>query len=366
VIINCRASSLEGSLRELLIRRDKPDTLNGFVFKVVGGGETSRIMARAIADSPVDRLSKHLAQRTAVDGVCRFLAEIAHEQGVDIDGPLDMMRRGWAAWIQAADDGTIKIEKWTGRFDTARAASRTFHDPADFPLTYRHFENVYKIFRSARSFSSDIDEYLAQAEAGASPAELGEIALLREWEREVRRKALAMRHRCAYRATINDTPGKRSLWKRLSDSAHHSEPRIEYPESFIHRLGRLDAESFRGALNFDDLEDWWRHGNREGLKRATERVSDSVEGRVDIGLRGIPRGIGLAEIDYTTIIGAAVGGLIGGLIAGPAGSAIGAGAPPLVERVIGVAGRGQLRRRKNVRQVTEFFDATTRSHSTTG
>jgi len=366
VIVNARASTLDATLRELLVRRDDARRLNGFRFKTLENAEHSRAIALAISHTPPALLDQHMSGKSAADGLADFLADLAQGEGLDLDAPLDLMRRGWTAWVQASENGLIQVEKWTGKFDTASAARVTSHDPADFPTIYPHFEAIYRLFKQPRSFSSDLDEYMADLKSGASVAEAVEIERIEQWEKSVRRKALAMRHRSAYRSTIDETGPKRSLWDRLS-SNHSQHFSIEYPESFIHRLGRLAPETFRDALNFADLDAWWTDRDADANSRVLGRVSDAVERNVDPRSHGVPRGLSLAHIDFTTLAATATatstGAVIGSLVSGPGGAGLGAGigasfAYP-VEAAIRSFGSQARTRRKNVRLVTEYFDHTT-------
>lgn len=388
LIINTREETLEDSLRQLLVRRDDPQALNPFVFKTLGDPDQARVVANAISAVPVDRLTRRFSSASAAEGLSDFLRDVAKGEGVEIDDRLDQTRNGWASWIKASQNGDVRTEKWTGRFNTAAAARATFYDRDDFPTMFAEFRRVGEMFRQERSFSSELDEYLAQLHAGASPSEQTEVAKIRDWERAVRGKALAMRHAGAYRMGIDDTSSKQSLWKRLTDTSseqsQRNEPDFDYPTSFAHRLGRLSGDQFRGALNLEDLNRWWAERDRSSLNRVLEQLSETVEQTVDAGIHGTQRDSRLIEIDFASIV-SKVAGVVAGAAAGvaaaqavgmpaeapaaalasaaAAGPTVGLAVSPVTEYVLRKAGREERRHRNNVRSVTEYFKATTSNHS---
>ncbi len=296
VIIKQREGSLEASLRALLILPQQSGALNGFAFKGLGSPEKWIPISEEIAKRSRQELESFLASGT-VKGLGSFLGTVARDLGLDIGAELEMMQRGWSAWLAAEADGTLRTERWTGRYDALRAAAHTPLDPPASPELSEHFTIVRRMVARDGALSSEVDAYLAHAGRGASTDELVALNELKDWEREVRRKALAMRYEAAYRRPLRESARDRSLWSRLMTVDPPTGTDILYPEAFTYRLGQLEPAAYRGSLDSASLEDWWANGRRESLRRSISEVAEVVEGSV--GAR--PRGrflTNLREVDF--------------------------------------------------------------------
>jgi len=365
LIVKRRAESLEASLRELLLLPGHGGTLNGFAFKALGSPEKWIPIAEEIGKRTQKELESFL-QIGAVKGLGQFLGAVARDLGLDIGDELETMQRGWAAWLQGEADGTIRSERWTGRFDAKRAAACTpFNHPAD-PELSEHFTIVRRMVARDGALSSEVDSYLAHAGRGASPNELVAFDELKDWEREVRRKALAMRYGAAFRRPSRESARDRSLWNRLTAVDPPRGTDILYPEAFTFRLGQLEPAAYRAALDSAALEGWWSTGRRESLRRVVGDVAETVEGSVD----SQPRGrllANLREVDFVTFVAekapgalaGALGALVGSQVSGTPGVFAGALAGPIIEAVLGSASARKIAAGRDARMVTEYFDSST-------
>jgi hypothetical protein len=360
LVINCRAASLQDSLAELLLRRGPhAGDLHGFVFKIIGDTDAANAISRQVTVTSPDELTGALAAHGPVHGVANFLEEAARRVGVDAGTQLELARSGWDAWIAAANRGLVKQEQWDGRLDARAAVSSTYHDPHDFPATYLHFRELCRKISHERMSSSEFDNELNALSVSVAPGLQPEIERMRDWEREVRLRAIAARHRCSWSADVEASHTRASFWKRLIGQGPESPSYLEYPEAFVSRLGTLDAEDFRAAIPHELLRRWWTTGDLDARRKVLASVFDVVSARVSMDGTAPPvahaslDAVGSFEVVAAAVAGSYVGGIPGAIIAA---------VPAVLPRTEGYLAHNAKMRRV-VRQITEHYDRAIRPSS---
>lgn len=354
LVVKARAKSLEESLRTLLVRRDGRETLNGFVFKMLGEEDRAQALASALATrTPAELESVLKRYESTAAGVGAFLGQTALGLGLDMTGEIQRLARGWSEWLDAEANGLVSVEQWSGTYDPATAARRTYANPDDYGSAYRHLEQVHRILTTPGSYSSEVDEFLADVAETATEDELKDLQSVRDWEREVRRKALAMRHGVALRGPVAGVP-RESIWAKLSTSEEQSEPQTDVVDDFIYRLGVLDQSAFVDALAFGQPEPWWVSRDADALHRTLFALSNAVD-RASSEMRPKPFRQSLEELVFKSV-GGVVGAVVGAKVAGAQGAAAGAMLSPVVDMALSRVGTADRGNKRVVRELTEYFD----------
>jgi hypothetical protein len=275
-------TSFDASLRAMMLRDSH---LHGLVIDSISDARIRKTIALSLRGMETAVLDEHIRRSGSVAlGITKLLREILHREGLEDDGELDRLERGWRNWSSVLDS-RIRLKSWHRPTRYAEALGYGYMTTEN--LVDEDWELLADLHRLASVnpvYHSDVRLLFSRARTStASTTRLHEIDRIESFAERGWDRAVALEYECSYAyEPAVDEPA----WDRLSGMISNLEESDEFlPPGIITRLGLLPTEKFQAiiGLSYDDLNDWWNLRSEAALRRFMGRLERELEALASTG-----------------------------------------------------------------------------------
>lgn len=288
-LFGLRRPTLEQTVAEFL-RTDDDEHLNGFSFKSIPDTEARAQLAKSLKAHSWHELQRRLPAAggpSIADAVGAFLIDLLDAEGFGQAAPgwIHPLAARWRSWLELEDEGAVEVEQYGwGTFDLRRSLAEddAGEDDLSTELGRTALATLHVQVSSDHKLRTDANEAMARLREDAAGDEAAEEDLRRvdRIYSRARYRAIAWQHDAVFVRTAGQGgrplgTGERVL-ERVRDDVHPGIGlRVELPEDICQALGEMHPETFQRYMyeNRDVLRQWWRAGDLDDLKRATDRLA---------------------------------------------------------------------------------------------